>query len=194
MRTKHGSEPEAEQSNVYARPKGFDGKNRSADVKLSRQDCWGGEETTPRRQEDGMKQLIRHTLTPLFITVLWLAGAARAQSETIVKVHVPFEFSVGSKTLPEGDYSIVQPLQHYLELRDSRNHVIASTFTHAVQASSVQPDAKLKFYTVDGQYFLSEVWQGQNSIGQQLARQKSAVAVARRDSTETSGATTGSQP
>lgn len=174
--------------------KAFDGKNRSADVKLSRQDCWGGEETTPRRQEDGMKQLIRHTLTSLFISVLWLAGAALAQSETIVKVHVPFEFSVGGKTLPEGDYSVVQPLQHYLELRDSRGHVIASTFTHSVQAPNAEPSAKLKFYNVDGQYILSEVWQGQNSVGQQLARQKAGFALARRDSAERSGATTSSQP
>lgn len=142
-----------------------------------------------------MNQLIRHIFTSLFIAVLWLAGTARAQSETwIIKVHVPFEFVAGDKTFPAGDYSLVRPLQNFLELRDSRGHVIASMFTHGVESSTLSPNAKLKFYSSGGERVLAEVWQGQESIGHQLVRPKPGVALARQRIVDTPAATGGSRP
>ncbi len=141
-----------------------------------------------------MNQLIRGTLTSLFIAVLWLAGTAQAQSTWVIKVHIPFEFVAGAKTLPAGDYSLVQPLQHFLELRDSRDHVIASMFTHGVEASTSSPTAKLKFYSTGGERVLAEVWQVQESTGHQLVRPKPGVTLARQQTVDTSGATGSSQP
>jgi len=142
-----------------------------------------------------MNQLIRHIFTSLFIAVLWLAGTAQAQSDTwIIKVHVPFEFVAGDKTFPAGDYSLVEPLPHLLELRDFRGHVIASMFTHAIESSTLSSNAKLKFFFSGGEYVLAEVWLGQESIGHQLVRPKPGVALARQRIVDTPAATGGSRP
>ena len=80
-----------------------------------------------------MKRLLELTLTSLFVFVLWTAGSAYAQSTAVIRVHVPFEFSLGSKTFQPGDYSLVQPLQNFLVLRNERGQTIASTFTTGVE-------------------------------------------------------------
>ena len=46
-----------------------------------------------------MKQLIARTLTSLTLVVVWLAATAQAQSTPLViKVKIPFEFSIGDRT------------------------------------------------------------------------------------------------
>ena len=67
-----------------------------------------------------MKPLITRMLTSLLTIVLLAAGSAYAQSPAVIKVNIPFEFALGDKIFPAGDYSIVQPLQHFLVLRDAR--------------------------------------------------------------------------
>jgi len=141
-----------------------------------------------------MKQLIRRTLTSLSIAVLWLAGMAHAQSTWVIKVHIPFEFAVGDKTFPSGDYSLVQPLQHFLVLRDARGQTIASTFTHGVQSSTLPSNAKLKFYSSDNRHVLAEVWQREESVGHQLVLPKQGVTLARQRTANTPGETGGSRP
>ncbi len=141
-----------------------------------------------------MKQLIRGTLTSLFIAVLWLAGTAQAQSTWVIKVHIPFEFAVGDKTFRSGDYSLVQPLQQFLVLRDSRGQTIASTFTYDVQSSTLPSNATLKFDSSDNQHVLAEVWQQEESVGHQLARSKPRIARARRQTVDSHSQTGGSQP
>jgi hypothetical protein len=54
-----------------------------------------------------MENLIARILTPLGLAVLLLAGAARAQFvPRIVQLNVPFDFTVGSKAFPPGQYTL----------------------------------------------------------------------------------------
>ena len=72
-------------------------------------------------------------LTALVGVVLSLAGATQAQSVPhYVKVSVPFEFAVGEKVLPSGDYKIVCTPDE-IELRDARGQVVASAVHHSVR-------------------------------------------------------------
>jgi len=142
-----------------------------------------------------MKQLIARTLTSLLLVVVWLAATAQAQSTPLViKVRIPFEFSIGDRSFPPGDYSLVQPLQHLLALRDARGHTIASALTSGIESSEAPVISKLRFNSVGGQYVLSEVWQQDSQLGQKLFATKSRNTFAKHRSTEARETAEGSQP
>jgi hypothetical protein len=120
--------------------------------------------------------------------------AAQAQSTSVIKVNVPFEFNFGDRTFPAGEYSLVQPMQHLLVLRDSRGHYIAQAFTGGIESLTPADATKLKFSNSDGQHVLTEVWQKLDSSGQRLYPAKNSTNFAKHRSTEAREASEGSQP
>lgn len=143
-----------------------------------------------------MKQLLNGILTSLLLLVVWAPGAAYAQQPAVIRVNIPFEFSVGDKTFPSGDYSLAQPLQHLLVLRDARGRTIASTFTEGVESSQPPAVSKLTFYSQGGQNVLAEVWREDDSNGNRLfpSRSYHRDYMAKRRSAEARQAAEGSQP
>jgi len=141
-----------------------------------------------------MKQLIARTLASFMLAVMGLAVTASAQSARVVKVNVPFEFSFGTRVFPAGEYSLVEPLQHVLVLRDARGQTIAQTFTEGVESKSPADFTKLKFNVSGGQYTLAEVWKQYDSAGQRLFPAKDSTSLAKGHSTQTREAVGGSQP
>ncbi len=142
-----------------------------------------------------MNYLIQRTMTSLVLAVVCFAGTAYAQTTPrVVKAHIPFEFNVGDKTFPAGDYSVAQPLQNVLALRDARGRTIASVLSHEVESSTGPRDTQLRFNLSDGQHILAEVWQADgSSTGQQLVQSKSRVKVAQRRTVEAEQSNSGSQ-
>jgi hypothetical protein len=139
-----------------------------------------------------MKSLIASILTSLSLAVLLFAGTANAQyAPRIVKVNLPFEFSMGDKTFPAGDYSIVAMVPGRLELRDAQEHVLTSLFTHPVQALESPDSAKLDFSTASGGHALTQVWFLNNRIGYELAPQRALTALAKRRGRESVPANAG---
>ena len=143
-----------------------------------------------------MKHLMSRIFTSLFVFVLWTAGSVYGQSSAVIKVNIPFQFSVGDKFFPAGDYSLIQPMQHFVVLRDNRGRTIASIFTEGVEASVAPAVSKLRFRSEDGQFALLEVWQQENSTGQKLfpSSVNSHRYIAKRQSPEARQAAEGSQP
>ena len=80
------------------------------------------------------------------LAVAGLAVAASAQStaDKLVKVHIPFEFNFADKTFPAGDYSLTQPMQNLLVLRDSRDYAVAQVITIGMELPSQLAATKLK--------------------------------------------------
>ena len=98
-----------------------------------------------------MKQLITRTLASLVLMVMSVSAISHAQSTTwVVKASIPFEFTVAGKVFPAGEYSLVEPIQHYLVLRDSRGHSVASVFTSGIDSSSLPATSKLRFDSSNG--------------------------------------------
>src|SRR5258708_24573063 len=120
-----------------------------------------------------MKQSMARILTSLLTIVLWAAGSAYAQNPAVIKFNIPFEFSLGDQTFQPGAYSLVQPLQPLLVLRNERGQTIASTLTTGVELSPAPATSKLRFRSVDGQYFLTEVWQQNDTAGTRFLRSTS---------------------
>jgi len=122
-----------------------------------------------------------------------LAAIAPAQSTYAMKVNIPFEFSFGDHRFPAGEYSLVQPRQHFLELRDSRAHFVAQVLTGSVYSLSPATSTELKFYSSNGMHILAEVWQRQESSGEQLYLPKPSVDSVRHRSTENRDGALGGQ-
>ncbi len=121
-------------------------------------------------------------LTALVGVVLSFVGTMQAQSVPhYVKVSVPFEFAVGGKVLPAGDYKIVCSPDE-IELRDARGQVVASAVHHSVRTADTTVSPKLVFVSEDGGHVLRQVWPGETSYGYELAPLNPGVALARRRS------------
>jgi hypothetical protein len=130
-----------------------------------------------------MKNLIVRTLMSIIFAVMALAATSRAQSIQVIKVNIPFEFSFGGHSFPAGEYSLVQPRPHFLELRDSRAHFIAQVLTGGIYSRTPATSTNLKFYSSNGRHMLAEVWERQESSGERLYQPKPDVDSVKRRST-----------
>ena len=142
-----------------------------------------------------MKHRIGMTLTSLSLAVLLLAGSAHAQYIAhVIKAKIPFEFNVGNRAFPAGEYSLESTAPYLLVLRDSQAHVLATVVTRSVHAPAVPASAKLEFDTVGGYHRLIRVWQENSIIGQELDRPKLASALAKRRPANAPATVAASQP
>lgn len=126
-----------------------------------------------------MKKIFARTAMLFMPMVLSLTMVAHAQSTATIAVNIPFEFNFGDQVFPAGSYSLVQPLQHILVLRDSRGQAIAQTITTGVDALTPASQTELKFETYGGRHILTEVWLNQDSSGQRLYPMKDRTDLAK---------------
>lgn len=121
----------------------------------------------------------RHTLrifTILSMLLVTTAVSVQAQSEATEITYVPFNFVVGKKTLPAGEY-VVRPnrkLSDEIWLVQSKDGEESALFTTtSVQSSKTQKRTKLVFNKYGDQYFLTQIWvDGSNSGRELIKRQK----------------------
>jgi hypothetical protein len=102
-----------------------------------------------------MKRIIANVSSLMAVVVLFVA-AGFAQSQTI-KADVPFEFSIGQKTYPAGQYWITQVAPLTLAVRDGNNAFVALVLTQPMSSLNTF-NPKLRFEIKDGRTALSEVW------------------------------------
>lgn len=123
-----------------------------------------------------MRKLIARSIASILLSVLTLGYIAQAQSpERTIKANIPFEFSVGNRSFPAGRYSLVRVHPFLLELRDPDGRVLANVLTQSVQSQTAPAQPRLLFDNDGGEHALTQVWQENESIGQQLTPSKSAT-------------------
>jgi hypothetical protein len=136
---------------------------------------------TRQNQGGSMKSQIIRMLTPLSMFVLLLTGISPAQYVTrVAQADIPFDFTVGEKTFPAGEYSIVRIERGRLELRDVHRQPLASLITNSVQSLEKSSSTKLRFSTADGGHALIQVWFEGETIGDELLAPKQRTVLARR--------------
>ncbi len=141
-----------------------------------------------------MKSMVARVLTALvFLGVLALGSAGHAQrTGQIIKANIPFEFTVASRIFPAGQYTLVRSEPSQLELRDSRGRVLVNVLTQSVERLSPSVQAKLRFENEEGRHVLTQVWQENESIGQQILQSKSDTYAVRKRSGHVQTAEVGS--
>ena len=102
--------------------------------------------------------------------LLLMAACANAQTLNVA-ANVPFDFVVGSTSLPAGEYSI-QSLptgnSGALVIRAQKAGGGMIILANAAQSANASPDSRLVFHRYRDSYFLSQIWTAGNSSGREL--------------------------
>ncbi len=107
------------------------------------------------------------TLKVLAIVSLFVLVAPAFAQVRIIQADVPFDFIVGNRTMPAGEYSLA--LNGSGALRVSQTSGNEITGITAVQvAGSVDPTPRLLFHRYGARHYLVEVWLGEMSMSHRL--------------------------
>jgi hypothetical protein len=125
-----------------------------------------------KKEEGGnMKKQAFGTLTTLTLLLTVTAISVSAQSERSKITNIPFDFIVGEKTLPAGEYTVEPNRSDFdkvwlVQSRDGRTSALFITMP--VRASETQEKAKVVFHKYGDQYFLSQIWTPGDATGREL--------------------------
>src|SRR5258705_8382729 len=117
--------------------------------------------TRKKERRRHMKKQALSTFTMLSLVLMLTAVTVCAQSERSGVLNIPFNFIVGGKTLPAGEYT-VEPNKrdsHNVWLVQSREGKASALFaTMPVRANQTLEETKLVFHKYGDEYFLSQIW------------------------------------
>jgi len=104
--------------------------------------------------------------------------SARAQTlDYGFRVNIPFDFIVGDKTLPAGQYSVARALPGsgdlVLQIGSVEGRSRAVPLTIPVNSLKSRDRATLVFHRFDDQYFLYQVWPSAATYGREIAKSRS---------------------
>jgi len=117
----------------------------------------------------------------LRILIVLAVGMAHAQiGGDVLKVKIPFKFSVGTQNFPAGEYSLKPLLPHTMLLRNQDGQVLTNIGTNSVESSEVQRSVKLVFNEYAGQYFLTQIWKAGDNTGEELIKSPAEIEMARK--------------
>ena len=132
-----------------------------------------------KRQDYRLRVMVLGTFVALAL------GIAHAQiGGDVLKLKVPFDFSVGTQTFPAGKYSLKPLLPHTMSLRNEAGQVLTNIGTNSVESTEVQKSVKLVFNGYDGHYFLAQIWKEGDNIGRELPRSPAETEMATKYSPE----------
>lgn len=109
----------------------------------------------------------------LSLSVMLAAGVIYANPTGTITAHIPFDFSVGNRTLPAGAYTVVpMTTPGVLRIRREDGRGAVMVVTSGVQARPEQDQTQLVFRRYGNQYFLAQVWAAGASNGRQLQQSR----------------------
>jgi len=121
-----------------------------------------------------------YTVVLGMIVVLAVSTAHAQIGSDVLKVRIPFNFSVGTQTFPAGEYSLKPLLPHTLLLRNQAGQVLTTIATNTVESTEVPRSVRVVFNGYGGQYFLAQIWKAGDSTGQALVKSPTEVEMARK--------------
>jgi hypothetical protein len=129
------------------------------------------------------KELFRGLTMLTVIVALALASAAasaKAQSANKVVADIPFEFSVGYKAMPAGEYSVkaITSAGGGLLIQSTDGKIAALRLSDETNRNKAS-HARLVFHRYGDRYFLAEVWNGIDNTGRQLVKSQEERAIQR---------------
>ena len=110
------------------------------------------------------------------LAVLLMATAAHAQQMTL-SATVPFNFVVGDRAYPAGDY-LFSNRDNILKITNAEQAKTEITLSNACESVRPATDTKLVFDSMGGYYFLRQIWVAGNSSGRELSRSRTEVRLA----------------
>jgi hypothetical protein len=121
-----------------------------------------------KKKGDFMKtKLIRMSV---FAVVTAAAAYAQNPEGVRMKGTIPFDFVVGNRTMPAGQYTVERAPESPVLILKSAGGQVQSIITDGVQSLAVPTIGELVFHTYGKEYFLAEVWTPGSNSGRQLHR------------------------
>jgi hypothetical protein len=120
-----------------------------------------------------MKNL-RSILAALF--ALFMATAAHAQQRTL-SATVPFNFIVGDRAYPAGDY-LFRNSDSVLKITNTEQAKTEVALSNACESVTPSADTKLVFDRMGGYYFLRQIWVAGSFTGRELLRSRTEIRLA----------------
>ena len=116
----------------------------------------------------------------LLSAMLLVTLTASAQGQSLayrVKANIPFDFTVGEKQLPAGEYSVARTIPSsgdlVLSITDHDGHTKATRLTNATVTLSPKDRSVLVFHRYGDQYFLFQVWTAGETGGREFPESRS---------------------
>jgi len=125
-----------------------------------------------------------YTVFAMIVLVGSMALAVRAQTSgrRQLMANIPFQFHVGNKTLPAGEYTVVQvkPASYRAmrQLRSKDGRAGAMVQTTSV-IGKTQESAKLVFRRYENQYFFAQAWVDGDNTGFETHKSRAERAAER---------------
>ena len=123
----------------------------------------------------------RYVLAAMLIAAFPASGLF-AQSLDL-KAKIPFDFRIGDKMLPAGEYRVQQVSKLIVLRQEGGSHAAASRLTYPSSRRDVPQKAALQFTRYGDQYYLSNVWTAGERAGLAIPQTKMQQEVARRANT-----------
>ena len=126
--------------------------------------------------------MYKHAYQALIALTLFaglMVPATHAQS-IMLKADIPFDFVVGDKQLPSGEYHVKQINSGTTLIQGKDAHSSAVVLTAAAQAAKISDVSKLVFNRYGDQYFLSKIWEASSVAGRQVVKSRLEREVAQR--------------
>ena len=130
-----------------------------------------------------IKRLTMLSLVSIF-TLCAAVASANAQLSNPIRAKIPFDFNVGEKKLPAGDYTFSR-LSGFSDSKtmsvssaDSTTHMFQLTL--AAQIRTPKNESTLVFHKYGDQYFLEQIWSIGEQDGTQLSESRSERTIRRQ--------------
>lgn len=121
-------------------------------------------------------------IVSLLVAALVVGSVAQAQ-QTRIRANVPFDFMIGDKAYPAGEYTIGEVSNAISALRvaspgEQETYVLANT------CASLNPSEKteLVFHRAGDTYFLHQIWREGHVSGREFPRSKTEIQMASNQS------------
>jgi hypothetical protein len=112
------------------------------------------------------------------LTALFMAAAAHAQ-QTNVKATVPFDFVVGNRSYPAGEYSVKTIGEGEKTLRIDNTQSGKAEMVRSNTCAQLNPSdmTKLVFHRVGDNYFLYQIWSAGNTQGREFPMSRTELQI-----------------
>jgi hypothetical protein len=119
--------------------------------------------------------------TGFSLAVWFLVASAHAQSGPRMTANIPFEFTVGSISLPAGQYEFLSTGDNIVEVRGGDGRSLFTLSSAPIQANQLPEKSMLKFATVDGRHVLVQIWNELAANGNEFPDEHTSVEMAKHE-------------
>jgi hypothetical protein len=122
--------------------------------------------------------------TGLSLAVLFFVTSAHAQSEQRMFGNIPFDFTVGTLSLPAGQYEFRAVGNNIIQIRDSGGRSLLTLSSAPVETNRLPEKSTLKFAVLNGHQVLIQIWNDLAGNGNEFPYGNASLATAKQRTIE----------